>query len=78
MSVRRLPLNISSAASAVMNSPSLMETVTVSLGEVLPQLADAYRARRGWIHDFTDDSITISTDLYEILLAYQHYRQTNE
>ena len=25
--------------------------------------------------DFTDDEITISSDLYEVILAYQHYRR---
>ena len=25
--------------------------------------------------DFTDDEITISADLYEVLLAYQYYRR---
>jgi hypothetical protein len=25
--------------------------------------------------DFADDEITVSMDLYEVLLAYQHYRR---
>jgi hypothetical protein len=50
------------------------ETVTVNLGEVLPLLADAVASRRTWLSDFEDDEITISADLYEVLLAYQYYR----
>jgi hypothetical protein len=51
------------------------DTVTVSLGEVLPLLADAVRNERTWLGDFEEDPITISTDLYEVILAYQHYRR---
>ena len=49
------------------------ETVTVPLMAVLSLLADAYNSDRTWLGDFEDDDITISMDLYEILLAYQHY-----
>jgi hypothetical protein len=49
-------------------------TVTAELGEVLPLLADAVASRRTWLSDFEDDKITISADLYEVLLAYQYYR----
>lgn len=51
------------------------EKVTVSLSEVFPLLADAVRSERTWLEDFEDDEITISTDLYEVILAYQHYRR---
>lgn len=50
------------------------ETVSVPLTELIPLLADAVRSRRTWIRDFEDDEITISMDLYEVILAYQHYR----
>lgn len=51
------------------------DEVSVPLGEVLPLLADAVRNDRTWLRDFEDDPITISTDLYEVILAYQHYRR---
>jgi hypothetical protein len=51
------------------------QRVTVPLGDVLPILADAQRQNRAWVHDFLGDEITISSDLYEVLLAYQHYRR---
>lgn len=50
-------------------------TVTLPLGEVAPLLADAVRNKRTWLRDFKNDEITISTDLYEVLLAYQYYRR---
>ena len=50
-------------------------TVSVQLGEVLPLLADAMRQGRSWVDDFCDDEVTISSDLYEVLLAYQHFRR---
>jgi hypothetical protein len=49
-------------------------TVTVNVGEVLPLLADAFNSQRTWLSDFENDEITISSDLYEVLLAYQYYR----
>jgi hypothetical protein len=51
------------------------ETITVPLGEIVPLLADAVQSERTWLRDFDDDDITISMDLYEVILAYQHYRR---
>ena len=49
--------------------------VTVPLGEVLPLLVDAVQSRRTWLRDFADDGLTISNDLYEVLLAYRQLRR---
>ena len=53
----------------------LHESVTLPLGEVLPMLLDAVQTRRQWLSDFEDDQVSISSDLYEVLLAYQHFRR---
>jgi hypothetical protein len=50
-------------------------TVRVRVGEIFPLLADAVRSERTWLRDFADDELTISTDLYEVILAYQHCRR---
>ena len=50
-------------------------SVTVPLDEILPLLADAVQSNRTWLRDFEDDEVTISTDLYEVLLAYQYYHR---
>lgn len=50
------------------------ENIRVSVGEVLPLLADAVLCDRTWLRDFSTDQMTISTDLYEVLLAYRHFR----
>ncbi|MBX9790692.1 MAG: hypothetical protein K2Y37_17380 [Pirellulales bacterium] len=55
--------------------PAKQHSIEVPLGEVLPLLADAVSSRRTWLNDFANDEITISTDLYEVLLAYQHCRR---
>jgi hypothetical protein len=55
-------------------STTRQNNVTVSVGEVLPLLADAVASQRTWLGDFKDDDITISADLYEVLLAYQYFR----
>ncbi len=48
---------------------------TVLLADVLPLLADAYEARRTWLRDFEDEELTISADLYEVILTYQFHRR---
>jgi hypothetical protein len=49
--------------------------VTISVRDVLPLLSDAVASRRTWLQDFASDEITISSDLYEVLLAYRHFRR---
>jgi hypothetical protein len=64
------------SGSAVKKSNRLQEhMIEVRLGEIFPLLADAVRSERTWLRDFEDDEITISTDLYEVILAYQHCRR---
>ena len=50
------------------------ECVSVPLGEILPALASAVRTRRAWVRDFADDEVTISNDLYEVIMAYSNLR----
>jgi len=50
--------------------------VTVTFGDILPLLADAVQTRRAWLKDFENDPLTLSADLYEVLMAYQDLRQT--
>ncbi|QDU54256.1 hypothetical protein [Aeoliella mucimassa] len=49
--------------------------VTRPAGEVMALLADAYASRRTWLSDFDEDHITISNDLYEVLLAYRFFNR---
>jgi hypothetical protein len=63
------------AAVSIAESKASRENVTVPLMDVLPLLADAIHSQRTWLGDFADDEITISMDLYEVLLAYQHFRR---
>jgi len=54
---------------------SAVTGVKVSLGEVLPLLADAVASSRTWLSDFADDEITISADLHDVLQAYRHFQR---
>jgi len=49
--------------------------VQVTLGEILPTLADAVASNRTWLTDFEDDEVTISSDLHDVLQAYRHFRR---
>ncbi|MBM4000163.1 MAG: hypothetical protein FJ297_11620 [Planctomycetes bacterium] len=51
--------------------------VTVPLGDILAALTGAMVEQRAWLRDFGDDPITVSSDLYEAILAYQSYRRTS-
>lgn len=64
------PENTATAAPAVSENE-----VRLRVGEIFPLLADAVRSERTWLRDFADDEITISNDLYEVILAYQHCRR---
>ena len=50
------------------------ECVSVPLGEILPALASSVRTRRTWVRDFAEDEVTISTDLYQVIMAFQNLR----
>jgi hypothetical protein len=63
------------ATVGITESKAERQTVTVPLLDVLPLLSDAVQSERTWLRDFADDEVTISIDLYEVLLAYQHYRR---
>ena len=49
--------------------------ISVPLGQIFPLLAEAVQSNRAWLQDFSDDEVTISSDLYEVILAYQHFRR---
>lgn len=69
--IYRGPADKTTAVRPASTSPA---TITVNVGEVLPLLADAVASKRTWLSDFEQDEITISADLYEVLLAYKYYR----
>ena len=60
---------------AIDSTSATSNNVTVRLEEVFPLLSEAVNSDRAWLHDFADDPITISSDLYEVLLAYEHHRR---
>ncbi|MCI0463255.1 MAG: hypothetical protein L0Z62_40425 [Gemmataceae bacterium] len=49
-------------------------TVRVSLRDLLPLIAIAQRRNHLWLHDFLDDEVCITHDLYEVLRAFRSYR----
>lgn len=48
--------------------------VTVRLGDITRVLTEAARWNRTWLHDFEDDEVRVSSDLYEVLSAYLQVR----
>jgi hypothetical protein len=62
-------------ATALLAEPTDTNRVRVTLGEILPLLADAVESNRTWLSDFADDEVTISSDLNDVLQAYRHFRR---
>lgn len=48
--------------------------VTVRLREICSLLIDAMETDRTWLGDFEDEELDISTDLYDCICAYNHWR----
>jgi hypothetical protein len=59
------------AAESSMLSQAEPDTIRVRLGDVLPVLQASNSARLAWVHDFHDDPVVITKDLYEVLLTYR-------
>lgn len=79
MAMRKL--RVYTGPDAQQSSVSLLQDATaansvkVSLGEILPLLADAVASNRTWLADFAGDEVTISSDLNDVLQAYRHFRR---
>lgn len=50
------------------------DRVTLPLGDLMPLLLDAVRGQRTWLQDFEEETLTIPSDLYDVLMAYQYFR----
>jgi hypothetical protein len=60
---------------AIHNEEPVSEpTVHVRLGDLLPLVAQAFRGNYLWLHDFLDDEVAITTDLYDVLQTFRCYR----
>lgn len=55
--------------------PATHRQLTVKLGQIFPVLIDALANGRSWLNDFDDEELVVSEDLYEVLLAYQHFQE---
>lgn len=57
-------------------APNPTDDVTVALGDVFPLLADAVADNCSWLRDFEDEEITVSSDLYDVIMAFHHFHRT--
>jgi hypothetical protein len=75
MALRKLRVYTGPEAQSLLHDSTPTSTVKVSLGEILPLLADAVASNRTWLTDFESDEVTISSDLHDVLQAYRHFRR---
>ena len=47
--------------------------VAVKLGDLFPLLLDALAGDRMWLEDFSDEPLSISPDLHDLLMAYRNF-----
>lgn len=57
------------------HSHAVEATVTIQVKDLIPALREAVSNRLAWIHDFQDDPIVVSKDMYDVLIAYQNIRR---
>jgi hypothetical protein len=72
MAVQRLRVFPHVAESFHQDTPE--PTVRVSLRDLLPLIAMAKRQKFLWLDDFLDDEVRITTDLYDVLSAFNKCR----
>lgn len=75
MAWRKLRVYTGPEGQSLLQDAAPTNTVKVSLGEILPLLADAVASNRTWLTDFEADEVTISSDLHDVLQAYRHFRR---
>ncbi len=75
MALRKLRVYTGPEVQSLLQETPAVDTVKVSLGEILPLLADAVASNRTWLTDFEADDVTISSDLHDVLQAYRHFRR---
>ena len=51
--------------------------VSLSVSDALTLLMHAAQSNKAWLKDFADDSLEVSHDLYEVLLAYRRHANLN-
>lgn len=51
-----------------------LPTVTISLGELLPILTQAYRSNYAWLKDFLEEEVAVTPDLFEVIHSFRCYR----
>ena len=67
-------LRVYSAPEEETGSESAEPRIRVQLGDLLPLVALAHRNNYLWLRDFLDDDVEITSDLYDVLQAFQDYR----
>lgn len=50
--------------------------VEVQLEDLLETVGDAVRKHRTWVKDFRQEKVAVSTDLYEVIAAYQQLKRS--
>jgi hypothetical protein len=49
-------------------------SISISLSQLYPLLAQAYQDNYVWLRDFEDDQLLVSNDLYEVVRAFSNCR----
>ncbi len=51
--------------------------VRISLSDLYDALSDAVTHRLAWVEDFEEEEVAVSSDLYDVILAYRSMHRPN-
>jgi hypothetical protein len=49
-------------------------SIPIRLSDLYPLLAQAYQDNYVWLHDFEEDQLLVSSDLFEVVRAFSNCR----
>ncbi|QDV24672.1 hypothetical protein [Aureliella helgolandensis] len=70
-------LEAETSADFAVSSLTTAPKVSLSVSDALPLLMHAAQSNKAWVHDFAEDTLEVSQDLYEVLLAYRRHASLN-
>jgi len=72
--MHRRPLRIFPSVETDTLTASPPANARITLRELLPLVAMAQRLNMIWLRDFLDDEVKVTSDLYDVLQAFQSTR----
>lgn len=73
----RAQLRVYPASLATEHDATQDPSIRIRLADLLPLLAFAKKNNYLWLHDFLEDEVTVTSDLYDVLRAFCENHRTS-